>query len=151
MKVNTKVRYGLRAMLQISRNYGGEPVPISAIAESQEISGKYLEQVVGTLRKSELIASRKGVRGGYYLTRSPSEITLWEIILALDPHTALVDCVTDPDCCDRSEDCLTRDIWTLLSEKMRDFWSGFTLQDLTEKILGEAPEQQNSAPFPPVQ
>jgi Rrf2 family protein len=134
MKVNTKVRYGLRAMLQIAAGYGADPVPISAIAQSQEISGKYLEQVVGTLRKSELIASRKGVRGGYFLTRPPAEITLWEIILALDPHTALVDCVTDPACCDRSQDCLTRNIWTMLSDQMRAFWSGFTLQDLAEKM-----------------
>lgn len=137
MKVNTKVRYGLRAMLQIAAGYGGEPVPISAIAESQEISGKYLEQVVGTLRKHDLIGSRKGVRGGYFLNRPPSEITLWEIINALDPHTALVDCVTNPDCCDRSEDCLTRDIWTLLSDRMQDFWSGFTLASLSDKLLGD--------------
>jgi len=138
MKVNTKVRYGLRAMLQIAAEYGGEPVPISAIAESQEISGKYLEQVVGTLRRNDLIGSRKGVRGGYFLCRPPSEITLWEIIAALDPHTALVDCVIDPSCCDRSEACLTRDIWTLLSDRMQDFWSSFTLQDLTEKLMGKS-------------
>jgi len=145
MKVNTKVRYGLRAMLQIAAGYGGEPVPISAIAESQEISGKYLEQVVGTLRKKDLITSRKGVRGGYFLARPPSEITLWEIINALDPHTALVDCVTNPECCDRSEDCLTRDIWTLLSNKMQEFWSGFTLEDLSEKMLKNQAAARNAA------
>jgi len=130
MKVNTKVRYGLRAILQIAEGYGADPVPISAIAASQEISGKYLEQVVGTLRKSELITSRKGVRGGYSLARDPQQINLWEIITALDAHTALVDCVDDPDSCDRSDDCLTRTIWSLLSIKMREFWSSFTLADL---------------------
>ncbi len=130
MKVNTKVRYGLRAILQIADNYGGEPVPISAISESQEISGKYLEQVVGTLRKAELIISRKGVRGGYTLSRSPEEINLWEVITALDSHTTLVDCVLEPEVCDRSDDCLTRSIWTLLSKRMQDFWKSFTLADL---------------------
>ncbi|MFO7655309.1 MAG: Rrf2 family transcriptional regulator [Candidatus Krumholzibacteriia bacterium] len=134
MKVNTRVRYGLRAVVQIARNYGGDPVPISAIAESQEISSKYLEQVVGTLRKAELIHSHKGVRGGYTLARPPAEIDLWEIISALDAHTALVDCVADPDVCDRSDSCLTRTIWSLLSLKMRDFWSSFTLQDLVEIV-----------------
>ena len=59
MKVNTKVRYGLRAILQIADSYGGDPVPISAISESQEISGKYLEQVVGTLRKADLIPAAR--------------------------------------------------------------------------------------------
>jgi len=121
MKVNTKVRYGLRAILQIAESYGGEPVPISAISESQEISGKYLEQVVGTLRKAELIHSRKGVRGGYTLARAPEDINLWEIITALDAHTSLVDCVIDPGVCDRSGDCLTRSIWALLSARMEEY------------------------------
>jgi Rrf2 family transcriptional regulator, cysteine metabolism repressor len=112
MKVNTRVRYGLRAILQIAEQYGGEPVPISAIAESQEISGKYLEQVVGALRRAGLIVSRKGVRGGYTLGRAPGEITLWDVISALDAHTAPVDCVPEPQTCERSDGCLTRSIWT---------------------------------------
>jgi Rrf2 family protein len=137
MKVNTKVRYGLRAILQIADAYGGDPVPISAISESQEISGKYLEQVVGTLRRAELIQSRKGVRGGYTLARAPEEINLWEIITALDSHTTLVDCVMEPEVCDRSDDCLTRSIWTLLSARMEEFWSSFKLSDLI-KTMHEA-------------
>ena len=134
MKVNTKVRYGLRAILQIAENYGGDPVPISAISESQEISGKYLEQVVGTLRKAGLIDSRKGVRGGYSLAREPEDINLWEIITALDSHTTLVDCVMEPGVCDRSDDCLTRSIWTLLSARMEEFWSSFKLSDLIQTM-----------------
>jgi Rrf2 family protein len=134
MKVNTKVRYGLRAILQIAEGYGKDPVPISAISESQEISGKYLEQVVGTLRKSGLIISRKGVRGGYLLSRNPEEINLWEIITALDSHTTLVDCVLDAEICDRSGDCLTRSIWKLLSVRMEEFWSSFKLSDLLKTM-----------------
>lgn len=134
MKVNTKVRYGLRAILQIAESYGEDPVPISAISESQEISGKYLEQVVGTLRKAGLITSRKGVRGGYMLSRSPEDITLWEIITALDSHTSLVDCVVEPEICDRSGDCLTRSIWKLLSLRMQEFWSSFKLSDLLQTM-----------------
>ena len=144
MKVNTKVRYGLRAMLQIAENYGGEPVPISAISTSQEISGKYLEQVVGTLRKSGLITSRKGVRGGYTLSSPPEAINLWDIISALDPHTTLVECVEDPESCERSEDCLTRSIWSLLSQRMQAFWTGFNLADLLQTLRDsdELPLQQ---------
>ncbi len=130
MKINTKVRYGLRAILQIADNYGGAPVPVSAIAQSQEISGKYLEQVIGGLRRAELVESRKGVRGGYTLSRPPEEVTLWDIICALDPHTSLVECVLEPEVCDRADDCLTRSIWTLLSRRMQEFWSSFTLADL---------------------
>ena len=70
------------------------------------------------------------MRGGYTLTRDPEEINLWEIITALDSHTTLVDCVLEPEVCDRSDDCLTRSIWTLLSARMKEFWSSFTLADL---------------------
>ena len=147
MKVNTKVRCGLRAILQIASNHGGDPVPISAIAETQEISGKYLEQVVGTLRRADLIRSRKGVKGGYTLTKDPADINLWEIINALDSHTSLVDCVLEPDVCERSDACLTRSIWTLLSARMKEFWSSFTLEDLirTMNEQGE-PNLQELAP-----
>jgi Rrf2 family transcriptional regulator, cysteine metabolism repressor len=137
MKVNTKVRYGLRAILQIADEYGGEPVPISAIAESQEISGKYLEQVVGALRRANLIVSRKGVRGGYSLGRAPTDITLWDVISALDSHTAPVDCVSEPESCDRAGDCLTRSIWTLLDARLKEFWSSFTLADLVATMHAE--------------
>lgn len=134
MKVNTRVRYGLRSILQIADNYGGDPVPISTISESQEISNKYLEQVVGTLRKAGLILSRKGVRGGYTLARDPQEVNLWEIITALDNQTVLVDCVDDPEACERSEDCLTRSIWVLLSRRMQEFWQSYTLADLLKTM-----------------
>lgn len=136
MKINTRVRYGLRAILQIADNYGGDPVPVSAISQSQEISGKYLEQVIGSLRRAQLVESRKGVRGGYSLSRPPSEVTLWDIISALDSHTSLVDCVVQPEVCDRSDECLTRSIWTLLSRRMEQFWSSFTVADLIE-TMGE--------------
>ena len=73
MRITTKVRYGLRALLQIAVTEGDDPVPLSAIADTQEISRKYLELLVSSLRKSGMVGSRKGVRGGYYLTREPSE------------------------------------------------------------------------------
>lgn len=144
MKVNTKVRYGLRAILQVADAYGGEPVPVSAISQTQEISGKYLEQVIGALRRADLLVSRKGVRGGYSLAREPKDITLWEIISALDNQTALVDCVIEPEVCDRAGDCLTRSIWTLLSRRMEEFWTSFTLADLlvTLREAGDTRLQQ---------
>lgn len=139
MKINTRVRYGLRAILQIAEQYGQEPVPVSAISQTQEISGKYLEQVVGSLRRAGLVESRKGVRGGYFLARAPEDVTLWDIISALDTHTSLVDCVLEPEVCDRSDACLTRSIWTLLSRRMQEFWTSFTLADLI-KTMGETGE-----------
>ena len=136
MKINTRVRYGLRAILQIADAYGGKPVPVSAISQTQEISGKYLEQVIGALRRADLVESRKGVHGGYTLSRPPEDATLWDVISALDAHTELVECVVEPEVCDRSDECLTRSIWTLLSRRLKQFWSSFTLADLI-KTMGE--------------
>ena len=145
MKVNTKVRYGLRAILQIAESHGKDPVSISSISEIQEISGKYLEQVVGIMRRADLITSYKGVKGGYSLSRPPEDITLWEVITALDSHTTLVDCVRDPAICERSDDCLTRSIWTLLSARMQEFWQDFTLAGLIQAMQQEqATETANS-------
>ncbi len=134
MKITTKVRYGLRALLQIAETYDGNPVPLSAIAESQEISRKYLEQLVASLRRAELIGSRKGVRGGYYLIREPQDISLWEVFRTLEGSTPLVECVPTPDICDRSASCTTRGIWELLEAKLQEFWEGFTLQDLLDRM-----------------
>lgn len=134
MRITTKVRYGLRALLQIAVTYDGNPVPLSSIAESQEISRKYLEQLVASLRKADLIGSRKGVRGGYFLTRDPKDISLWEVFCTLEGTTPLVDCVPNPETCDRADFCTTRGIWELLDKKLQAFWEGFTLQDLIDRL-----------------
>lgn len=134
MRITTKVRYGLRALLQIAVTYDGNPVPLSSIAESQEISRKYLEQLVASLRKADLIGSRKGVRGGYFLTRDPKEISLWDVFCTLEGNTPLVDCVPNPETCDRADFCTTRGIWELLDQKLQAFWEGFTLQDLIDRL-----------------
>ncbi len=134
MRITTKVRYGLRALLQIAVTYDGNPVPLSSIAESQEISRKYLEQLVASLRKAGLIGSRKGVRGGYFLTREPADISLWDVFCTLEGCTPLVECIPSPETCDRSGFCTTRGIWDLLDQKLQQFWESFTLQDLIDRL-----------------
>ncbi len=135
MRITTKVRYGLRALLEIAtRSKDREPIPLSAISDSQEISRKYLEQLVGALRKANLVGSRKGVRGGYYLVREPSEISLWDVITSLEGRVPLVDCIPHPELCSRSAFCTTRSIWELLDTRLEEFWRGFTLQDLLDRL-----------------
>jgi Rrf2 family protein len=140
MKVNTRVRYGLRAILSIARGYGGPPVSISTISEEQEISGKYLEQVVSPLRRAGLVVSQKGVKGGYVLASGPEEITLWDVIRALDAHPHLVECVDDPASCQRADCCVSHDVWKLLDGRLQDFWRGFTLQDLLDEASDQTPQ-----------
>lgn len=134
MRITTKVRYGLRALLQIAVTYDGSPIPLSAIAESQEISRKYLEQLVASLRKADLIGSRKGVHGGYFLTKKPVDISLWDVFCTLEGCTPLVECIPNPETCTRSGFCTTRGIWDLLDQKLKEFWESFTLQDLIDRL-----------------
>lgn len=134
MKITTKVRYGLRALLQIAESSDGSPVPLSAIADSQDISRKYLEQLVAALRRAELIGSRKGVHGGYYLIKEPKDISLWEVFCTLEGRSPLVDCVPNPEICERAGVCTTRSIWELLEFKLQEFWESFTLQDLLVRM-----------------
>ena len=144
MRVNTRVRYGLRAILQIAEGYGGDPVPLSRVSRSQEISAKYLEQIMASLRKKGLVESRRGARGGYSLTRPPGEVTLWDVMSALDPHSSMVECVDDPSHCDRSAGCTTRTIWILLAERMCSFWSALTLEDLSSLVNDAQDDAQSS-------
>lgn len=133
MKMNTRVRYGLRAILRIAESHGGPPVSIATIAEEQGISSKYLEQVIGPLRRRGLVVSQKGVKGGYSLADAPDAITLWDVIQALDSHPHLVECVDDPASCTRTEFCLAHKIWLRLDLKLQEFWRGRTLADLLQE------------------
>ncbi len=130
MKVNTRVRYGMRAILCIADAYGSAPVSINSISESEEISGKYLEQVVGPLRRAGLVTSHKGVKGGYSLSRPPAEVSLFEVINALDVHPEMVECVRQPEICDRAPECVAHQIWCMLDARLQEFWRGISLADL---------------------
>jgi Rrf2 family protein len=130
MKINTRVRYGLRAILRIAEGYGGPPISISTISHEQGISGKYLEQVVSPMRRAGLVVSQKGVKGGYSLSRDPEEITLWHVIQSLDSHPHLVECVDDPRTCSKTDCCVAFTVWKMLDQRLQEFWSGFNLAQL---------------------
>jgi Rrf2 family protein len=137
MKINTRVRYGLRAILRIAEGHGGPPVSISTISDEQGISGKYLEQVISPLRRSGLVVSRKGVKGGYSLSREPDQITLWDVIQALDTHPHLVECVDDPRTCNKTDCCVAHAVWKMLDHRLQEFWSSFTLAELMTMVAND--------------
>jgi Rrf2 family protein len=133
MKISTKGRYGVRAMMDLAANgNNGGPVLLSDIARRQAISGKYLEQIFSALHGAGLVNTVRGRKGGYRLTRPPGDIGLKDIITVLEGPCTLVDCVTDRTVCPRTERCATRDVWTLLGNKINEFLSGFTLADLVQ-------------------
>ena len=124
MKISTKGRYGLRAMLDLAMNgRNGLPVLLSDIVERQNISGKYLEQIFSTLHGAGLVNTVRGRKGGYLLSRPADKIRLKEIITVLEGPCAVVNCVSNEAACPRAEKCAARDIWILLSSKVDELLS----------------------------
>jgi Rrf2 family protein len=140
MKLSTKIRYGARAMLELASHYGEGPIELKEIARKQDISIKYLEQVIIPLRTAGLVKSVRGSKGGYSLARSPSEICLYDVIETLEGPLTLVDCVKDAKLCKRSSSCVTRDIWGDVSEALRRVLTSINLEEMVRRRI----EKENS-------
>ncbi|MBE0431207.1 MAG: Rrf2 family transcriptional regulator [Dehalococcoidia bacterium] len=136
MKLSTRARYGLRALLDLALHQGEGLVPLKDIARRQEISLPYLEQLITPLIAAGLVRSTRGSRGGVALARLPSEIRLSEVVRVLEGSVAPVECVNDPGLCHRSADCVSRDVWKGMMEAMVQVLESVTLQDLTERPKG---------------
>jgi len=133
MKLSTKTRYGTRAMLELALNYGEKPLSINKIAKNQEISEKYLENLLIILKTAGLVKSVRGAKGGYELSRPPGEIRLNQIAQALEGSLAPVDCVDNEKACNRSGFCATRDVWTLIKQSIDNLLYSITLADLAQR------------------
>jgi len=133
MRLSTKGRYGARAMLDLALNSGEGPILLRDIARRQEVSEKYLEHSITALRKAGLVRSIRGARGGYVLAKSPSQIRLSEIMEVLEGSMAPVECVDDPQVCQRAQLCVTRDIWAKMKEAIDNILESITLQDMVEQ------------------
>lgn len=133
IRLSTKGRYGVRAMIELAEKYGQGPVLVRSIAEHQEISLKYLHALLAALKAAKLVRSVRGSGGGYALARPPAEIRLDEILLALEGPLAVVDCVLDGSVCDRAHRCAARDTWAALSDVIERTLAGITLEDLLSK------------------
>jgi len=133
MRLSTKGRYGLRALLDLALHRDEGSVLLKDVARRQEVSLSYLEHLITPLVAAGLVKSTRGSRGGVLLLRSPSEIKLSEIIAVLEGSIAPVDCVNDPKLCHRSGFCVTRDIWIEMKMAMSQVLDSTTLQDLVER------------------
>lgn len=133
IRLSTKGRYGTRAMLELALNEGRGPLLLREIAQKQGISVKYLEQIVPVLKSAGLINSTCGAGGGYYLTKPASEITIREIIDALEGPLKLVDCIDDQALCSKTGYCVTRDLWDEVGNAIYRLLEANTLKGLAEK------------------
>lgn len=130
MKISTKGRYGLRAMVDLSRHFGEGPIMMGSIAARQDLSPKYLHALLASLRAAGLIRSVRGTGGGYMLARAPETIPVRAVITALEGPLELTDCVGSPTICSRSGECLARQVWLEMSQAMNGVLEELTLADL---------------------
>lgn len=125
-------------MLDLALRYGEGPQLLKNIARRQEVSEKYLWQLITPLKVARLVNSSRGAHGGYTLARQPSEVTLREIVETLEGPLCLVECVDNPSVCHRVKMCVTHDIWGEASEKLRQILESITLQDMVERQKGKS-------------
>ena len=134
MMISTRGRYALRMMLDLAEHQEGGFVALKDIAKRQEISKKYLEQIIPTLNRFELLRTTRGYQGGYRLSRRPDEYTLGDILRATEGSLAPVACLeTDTNLCARQADCATLPVWRGLNRVINEYLDGITLQDLLDQ------------------
>ena len=134
MKISTKGRYALRLMLDLAvHSEKGQPVSLRDVARRQQISDKYLEQIVTPLAKAGLVRSVRGAGGGYLLNRAPADYTVGEILRPLEGDLAPVECATNSGYCERCNECVTVELWQEIYRAVSSVVDHTTLADLVER------------------
>ena len=136
MRLTTKGRFAVTAMVDLALRQSRGPVTLAAISERQHISLSYLEQLFGKLRRHQLVSSVRGPGGGYNLALPPQSITVAEIIAAVDEPLDATQCGGKENCLDDRR-CMTHDLWATLNSKMHDYLSSVTLGDLVAHQSGK--------------
>lgn len=134
MKISTKGRYALRVMLDLATNNSDEFIPLKDISKRQDITVKYLEQIISPLNKAGYLISSRGSGGGYRLAKSPKDYTIGDILRTTEGNLSVVACLdSDIGNCNRSENCLTLPFWQGFNKVVADYVDGITLEDLLNK------------------
>lgn len=140
MKVSMRARYGLRLMIELAAHDGNGPLFLKNIARSQEISGKYLSQIVIDLKAAKLISATRGAHGGYMLARPPMDITAYDVLAALEGDLTLVECTRNPNRCRRASLCVSQGVWEKLGQAMTETLRQIRLSDLVEQLREKSKE-----------
>ena len=133
MRVSTKGRYGLRTLMDIAMHQAKGPVTLNDIAGRQEISVKYLWQVINPLKTAGMLRVTRGAKGGYVLARRPEDITMLEVMDILEGPVSLVDCLTKRDSCSRTDRCVARTVWQEVNDAVEKAMKGITLAEVLHR------------------
>lgn len=137
MRLTTKGRFAVTAMIDLALRQAGGPVTLATISQRQQISLSYLEQLFGKLRRHDLVESTRGPGGGYTLGRKASDITVADIIVSVDEPIDATQCAGKENCHGEGERCMTHELWAALNAKMVDFLDSVTLQKLVDEQLAK--------------
>ena len=132
MKLSTRTRYAVRAMIELAKHDMNRPLQLKIIAERQEISVKYLEQLMAVLKSAGLIKSIRGSKGGYVLAKAPNQIGLNDILHCVEGPIATVECVEDSTSCSRAAECAAREVWRRVEQAIENVLKSITLQDVAD-------------------
>jgi Rrf2 family iron-sulfur cluster assembly transcriptional regulator len=137
MRLTTKGRFAVTAMIDLALRQSNGPVTLAAISQRQQISLSYLEQLFGKLRRHELVESTRGPGGGYTLARKAGEITVADIILSVDEPIDATHCGGKENCLGEAGRCMTHELWAALNVRMVEFLDSVTLQKLVDEQLAK--------------
>ncbi len=131
--MNTKVRYGVRTAMELALKKPGEDIYQKDISINQEISYKYLDQIIAGLKSAGLVTTVSGKKSGYILTREPGRISVYDIYTAFNPGLAVVECLSDEEVCKKEERCAAKHFWEELNDVVERYLKSITINDLLEK------------------
>jgi Rrf2 family transcriptional regulator, cysteine metabolism repressor len=137
MKLSTRTRYGIRAMLELAENYGKEPVQLKTIACHQNISAKYLEQLMIILKSAGIVRSVMGPKGGYLLARPADRIKVSDCFNCLEGPIITTECVRDNNACQYTVDCIASELWSEVQDAIMSVLQPLTLQNLVDRSNGK--------------
>ena len=130
MKLSTRSRYGTRILVDLARHKDQGPVQIGEISKRQDISVKYLEQLIRPLKQADLVTSVRGPKGGHLLAKEPEEITLGQIVRLFEGQSELVECISNPEKCSMSDDCQVRLAWQDATKVLYEKLDSISIADL---------------------
>ncbi len=135
MRIPMRVDYGVRALVELAQNGRAAPMPTAQIARRQGIPEAYLDQVLTTLHKAGLIRSRRGPQGGHVLAADPASIDLALVMGALEGRSPLLDCLVEPACCQMSDTCAQREVWSFFEEAVWDLLGNTTIDSMARRQM----------------
>lgn len=144
MKLSTRSRYGVRILVDLARHKDQGPVQIGEISKRQDISVKYLEQLIRPLKQANLVTSVRGPKGGHLLAENPEKISLGQVVRLFEGQTDLVECISYPEKCPMSDDCQVRLAWQDATEVLYEKLDATSISDLMNGNYAEDAGKQNN-------